>query len=265
MVTILLVTVIVASWLYLLTGAGTGMRPHEMAAVVPQQADMRMSPAIWAPGHALVMFMMWWLMMIAMMLPSAAPMVLLHAAITRKGLPQADDAGSSDASHRVLRTTSVFVAGYLVMWGLFSVFAVIMQWLLERSALLSPIMTSTNRILGSALLLAAGLWQLVPLKTACLKHCRSPASFLSAHWHTGLSGAFRMGTRHGLFCLGCCWFLMVLLFYGGVMNLIWVIGLALFVLAEKLIPAGIAFGRISGLLLIVWGAWLGFKLILHFV
>ena len=107
-------------------------------------------------------------------------------------------------------------------------------------------------------MLAAGLWQLTPLKTVCLRHCRSPISFLSAHWRPGVSGAFRMGIEHGVFCLGCCWFLMALLFYGGVMNLIWIIGLALFVLAEKMIPAGVPFGRVTGLLLIAWGIWLGF-------
>ena len=145
------------------------------------------------------------------------------------------------------------------MWGLFSLLAVATQWQLERSALLSPEMRSSSIILGSALLLCAGLWQLTPLKTACLKYCRSPASFLSAHWQPGVGGAFRMGIRHGVYCMGCCWVLMALLFYGGVMNLIWIIGLALFVLAEKLIPAGLMFGKVTGLLLIAWGAWVGYS------
>ncbi len=285
-VTLVLVTVITASWLYLLAGAGTGMYPHEMAVLVPAQmsmepsmqgtasvsghetmtgasghssmAGMLMSPVTWTPGHALLMFSMWWLMMIAMMLPSAAPIVLLHAAVTRKGLARADNAGLNAPSNRLLSATTAFIAGYLVMWGAFSLVAVVAQWVLERGELLSAMMLSTSRFLGSGLSLAAGLWQLTPLKTVCLRHCRSPIRFLSTHWRPGVGGAFMMGTKHGVFCLGCCWFLMALLFFGGVMNLIWIIGLALFVLAEKMMPAGVAFGRATGLLLIAWGVWLGF-------
>jgi predicted metal-binding membrane protein len=245
-VTFVLVTVITACWLYLLAGAGTGMYPHEIL------------PVTWTPGYALLLFSMWWLMMIAMMLPSAAPMVLLHAAVTRKGLARANDAGPNAPSHRLHSTTTAFIAGYLAMWGAFSLVAVVAQWALERGELLSAMMMSTSKLLGSGLLLAAGVWQLTPFKTVCLRHCRSPISFLSTHWHPGVGGAFRMGIEHGVFCLGCCWFLMALLFYGGVMNLIWIIGLALLVLAEKMMPAGVAFGRITGLLLIAWGVWLGF-------
>ncbi len=287
-VTLVLVTVITASWLYILVGAGTGIYPHEMAVLVPAQismepsmagttsmsghetmtgtsghssmAGMLMSPVTWTPAHALLMFSMWWLMMIAMMLPSAAPMVLLHATVTRKGLARADDAGQNTPSHRLRSATTAFIAGYLVMWGAFSLVAVVAQWALERGELLSTMMMSTSRFLGPGLLLAAGLWQLTPLKTVCLRHCRSPISFLSTHWRPGVGGAFRMGIEHGVFCLGCCWFLMALLFYGGVMNLIWIIGLALFVLAEKMMPAGVAFGRVTGLLLIAWGVWLGFTI-----
>jgi len=279
-VSFVLLTVITASWLYLLAGAGTGMYPHEMAVLVPTQmrietstpgaasmsghssmADILMSPVKWTPGYVLLMFSMWWLMMIAMMLPSAAPMVLLHASITRKGLARADDAGANISSHRLRSATAAFIAGYLVMWGAFSLVAVVTQWALERGEFLSPMMVSTSKLLGSGLLLAAGLWQLTPLKTVCLHNCRSPIGFLSLHWRPGVGGAFRMGIEHGMFCLGCCWFLMALLFYGGVMNLIWIIGLALLVLAEKLMPAGVAFGKVTGLLLIAWGVWLGFTAI----
>jgi predicted metal-binding membrane protein len=283
-VALVLVTVITASWLYLLAGAGTGMYPHEMAVLVPARmcmepslqgtasvsdhetmtgatghssiACMLMSPVTWTPGYALLMFSMWWLMMIAMMLPSAAPTVLLHAAVTRKGLARADETGPNAPLHRLLLATSAFIAGYLVIWGAFSLVAVVAQWALERGELLSAMMMSTSRFLNSGLLLAAGLWQLTPLKTVCLRHCRSPISFLSTHWRPGVGGAFSMGTKHGVFCLSCCWFLMALLFYGGVMNLIWIIGLALFVLAEKMMPSGVAFGRVTGLLLIAWGVWL---------
>jgi predicted metal-binding membrane protein len=284
-VTVVLVTVITASWLYLLAGAGTGMYPHEMAMLLPAQkrtepsmpgtasmsghetmtgaghssmVGMLMSPVTWTPGYALFMVSMWWLMMIAMMLPSAAPMVLLHAAVTRKGLARADHTGPNVPSHRLLSATTAFIAGYLAVWGAFSVVAVVVQWALERGSLLSVMMMSTSKLLGSGLLVAAGVWQLTPFKAVCLRHCRSPIRFLSTHWRTGAGGAFRMGIEHGVFCLGCCWFLMALLFYGGVMNLLWIIGLALLVLAEKMMPAGVAFGRVTGLLLIAWGVWLGF-------
>lgn len=284
--TLVIATVITASWLYLLTGAGTGMYPHEMAILVPVQTSMELSipatagmyghetmagssdhstmvgmvmpPITWTPGYAVFMFSMWWLMMIAMMLPSAAPMVILHAAVTQRGLARADNAGANAPSHQLLSATTAFIAGYLLMWGAFSFVAVVGQWALERGELLSAMMMSRSRFLGSGLLLAAGLWQLTPLKTVCLRQCRSPIGFLSTHWRPGVGGAFRMGAEHGVFCLGCCWFLMALLFYAGVMNLIWIIGLALFVLVEKIMPAGVALGRVTGLLLIAWGAWLGF-------
>jgi predicted metal-binding membrane protein len=285
-VALVLVTVITASWLYLLAGAGTGMYPHEMAVLVPARMSMEpslqgtasvfghetmtrtschssmacmlMSPVTWTPGYALLMFSMWWLMMIAMMLPSAVPMVLLHAAVTRKGLARADLAGPNAPSHRLFLTATAFIAGYLATWGAFSLVAVVAQWALARGELLSAMMMPTSKFLGLGLLLAAGVWQLTPFKTVCLRHCRSPITFLSTHWHPGVGGAFRMGIEHGVFCLGCCWFLMGLLFYGGVMNLIWIIGLALLVLVEKVMPAGVAFGRVTGLLLIAWGVWLGF-------
>ena len=268
-VTLVLVTVIAACWLYLLAGAGTGMYPHEMAALVPIQTGLEPSvpgtvsmscheTMTWTHGYALLMFSMWWLMMIAMMLPTAAPIILLHAAVTRKGLARANLAGPKAPSHRLFLTTTAFIAGYLAMWGAFSLVALVAQWVLTRAALLSAMMTPTSKFLGLGLLLAAGVWQLTPFKTVCLRHCRSPISFLSTHWHPGVGGAFRMGIEHGVFCLGCCWFLMGLLFYGGVMNLIWIIGLALLVLVEKVMPVGVAFGRVTGLLLIAWAVWLGF-------
>ena len=184
-------------------------------------------------------------------------MVLLHATVSRKELVRAGNPAPNVPSHRLRSITIAFIAGYLMMWGAFSLTAVGAQWALERRELLSAMMVSTSGFLDSGLLLAAGVWQLTPLKTKCLHHCRSPISFLSTHWRPGVSGAFKMGIEHGVFCLGCCWFLMALLFYGGVMNLIWIVGLALFVLVEKVMPAGIAFGRITGPLLIAWGGWLG--------
>jgi len=132
--------------------------------------------------------------------------------------------------------TVVFISGYLALWTSFCVVATLAQWGLDQAALLSPTMVTTSPLVGSGLLVAAGVYQITPVKRACLSHCRSPAHFLSEHWRTGITGAFRMGLEHGVFCLGCCWVLMGLLFVGGVMNLLWIAAIATFVLAEKLIP-----------------------------
>jgi predicted metal-binding membrane protein len=134
--------------------------------------------------------------------------------------------------------------------------ATAVQWGLERTELLSSMMVGTSVVLGALLLISAGVWQLTPLKYACLKHCRSPLHFLSHHWRKGRLGAFRMGVEHGAFCLGCCWFLMALLFYGGVMNLYWIVGLALFVLLEKVLPGGHRLGGVAGVGLVAWGGLL---------
>ncbi|NIU12256.1 MAG: DUF2182 domain-containing protein, partial [Phycisphaerae bacterium] len=151
--------------------------------------DMPTTHIKWTPGYVLLMFWMWWLMMIAMMLPSAAPMVLLHSAVTRKGFANAGGAEAKSASLRLLLTTTAFIVGYLAMWGLFSLVAVAAQWMLVRGELLSTMMMSKSKLLGSGLLLAAGIWQLTPLKTMCLRHCRSPVNFLSTHWRPGVGGA----------------------------------------------------------------------------
>ena len=205
--------------------------------------DMVM-PMTWTPGLFLVMFLMWWIMMIAMMLPSAAPMILLFATVNRR--------------QRVLDApyvpTSVFASGYLAAWAGFSLLATVLQWLLDRSGLMTMAMASASDWLGAALLIAAGLYQLTPLKHACLEHCRSPFAFISQHWRTGTAGAFRMGLWHGTYCVACCWAVMGLLFYAGVMNFAWIAGLAVFVLVEKLLPAGHRFGTLSGWLFLIWGS-----------
>lgn len=236
-----LVVVIGASWAYILTGAGTGMTAFSMTGL--DLGTYPMAPAPWSAGHAVVMFFMWWIMMVAMMLPSAAPMILLHAKVAR---------GQRRTSSSATPVTS-FTMGYLAAWAGFSFAAVVAQWALEESELLSGMMASTNSAFGGGLLVAAGLWQLTPLKHACLRHCRSPIGFLSSRWRSGSLGALRMGIEHGIYCVGCCWFLMALLFYGGVMNLYWIIGLAVFVLFEKIAPAGHWFGRAGGWMLLAWG------------
>jgi predicted metal-binding membrane protein len=189
---------------------------------------------------------MWWIMMIAMMLPSASPMILLFARVQR----------NQHAQGAPVISTGIFLLGYLVTWGAFSVLAAGTQWGLERAGLLSAMMESTSGRFAGLLLLVAGAYQLTPLKQACLRRCRSPLQFIMHHWRAGTLGACRMGVEHGAFCLACCWVLMTLLFVGGVMNLYWIIGLALFVFLEKSLPAGHGFSALTGVGLLVWGGWL---------
>lgn len=198
----------------------------------------------WSPVDFWLMFLMWAVMMVGMMVPTAMPMALVYAAVARKAKQQGG----------AVAPTFVFVGGYLFMWTLFSLVATFAQWGLESAALLSPMMVSTSPGLGAALLIGAGVYQLTPAKRACLEHCRAPAYFISQHWHPGLSGAFRMGVVHGVFCLGCCWILMGLLFFGGVMSLLWIAGITAFVLLEKLLPPGFWAERFAGGALIVVGA-----------
>ena len=185
---------------------------------------MRIRP--WTPLDLLNTFVMWTIMMVGMMLPSATPTTMIYAAVRTK----ASREGNSIAP------TATFVSGYLTVWTLFSMAATLAQWGLDRGALLSPMMVASSPALGASLLIAAGLYQLTPAKKSCLTHCRSPAQFISEHWRPGVAGAFRMGLEHGVFCVGCCWLIMGLLFVGGVMNLLWVAIIAGFVLLERLVP-----------------------------
>lgn len=237
-----LVAVVALAWGWLLLGAGMDMTAVEMTRMSGMDGWL-MQPATWSVGYAVLMFSMWWVMMVAMMLPSAAPMLLLYAQLNRKG----------GVGRSPLGSTTVFAAGYLVSWGGFSVVAVALQWSLETARLMSPMLEVTNVWLGAAILVAAGVWQFTPLKSLCLHQCRSPLAFLVANWRDGRQGALRMGFLHGAYCLGCCWFLMTLLFFGGVMNLAWIIGLAVFVLLEKTLPLGHWLGRLVGAVLVAWG------------
>ncbi len=248
-----LIVVIAAAWIWIALGAGmdTAMTADMPAQQMPGMTGMTMSvmtPVSWTPAYAALMFSMWWIMMVAMMLPSATPTLLLFARINRK----------EKAGGRPYVPTAVFAAGYLAVWAGFSIIAAGLQWALERVGLLSSMMASTSAWLGGAILIAAGLWQLTPMKTVCLRHCRAPLSFLSGHWKPGRIGAFRMGLEHGAYCVGCCWFLMGLLFVGGIMNLYWIAGLAAFVLIEKTVPLGHWVSRVAGAALLVWGAVLLF-------
>jgi predicted metal-binding membrane protein len=245
-----LVAVVALSWAYLVAGAGMGMSGLEMTRMSQLELAGGMShmtmmtPAVWTPGYAALMFLMWWVMMVAMMLPSAAPMILVFATVNRK---------QRESGHPHV-ATSIFALGYLTAWAGFSLVAVILQWGFEQVGILSPMLVASNAIFGGVLLLAAGVYQLTPIKQACLRHCRSPQAFISSQWRQGTGGALRMGLKHGAFCVACCWFLMGLMFIGGLMNLYWIAGLALFVLFEKTVPAGHRFDYVTGVALLVGGA-----------
>jgi predicted metal-binding membrane protein len=236
-----LTAVVALAWAYLATGTGIDASMADMSMEDMAMDDMPMS---WSPSYAALLFVMWWVMMIAMMVPSAAPTVLLFATIRRK----------QEASPQPALEAWVFLAGYLLIWAGFSLLAIVAQWALERAGLLSTTMVSTSALLGGAILLAAGLYQFTPVKNACLRYCQNPLLFLSRYWQPGAWGALRMGLRHGGYCLGCCWFLMALLFVSGVMNLVWIAGIALYVAGEKLLPLGRRLSRVSGAALIVSGA-----------
>jgi predicted metal-binding membrane protein len=197
----------------------------------------------WGALDLVLLFVMWAVMMVAMMVPSAGPLILIVTAVNRKRQEREDP----------VLPTAVFLTGYLLVWAGFSVLATLTQWGLHTLALLSPMMVSTSSILGGVLLLAAGIFQWTPLKHACLTHCRSPLGFLMTRWRDGARGALVMGVEHGIFCVGCCWILMVLLFVAGVMNLLWVATIAAFVLAEKLFSRGELIGRVAGGVLVLAG------------
>ena len=242
-VVVALLSVVALSWLWVALGAGMDMSAVEMSRM---PRDMVMTPAVWTAGYAVLMALMWFVMMVAMMLPSATPMLLIFTRVSRR----------ERAAERPWVPTGIFASGYLAVWACFSVGAVAMQWGLEESGLLSAMMVTTTTWLGAAILITAGLWQATPIKHACLHQCRSPVSFLATHWRVGRGGAFQMGLTHGAYCLGCCWVLMALLFFGGVMNLWWVGGLAACVLLEKLLPIGHWLAYAVGGALVVWGVCL---------
>ena len=237
-----LIGITAVSWVYVAHQAGT---MTSSAGTADSMNSMRAMAGVhaWTAGYFGLILAMWVVMMIAMMTPTAIPMTLVYAAVRRKAARQQDPVAS----------TYVFVAGYLTVWGVFSVAAALAQWALDENALLSPTMAAKSPVLGSALLIAAGGYQFTALKNACLQQCRAPAHFLSRHWHPGVFGAYRTGLRLGTYCLGCCWVLMALLFVGGVMNLLWVAVIAAFVLLEKTLPFGPNSGRIAGVAAIAVG------------
>ncbi|WP_166263496.1 DUF2182 domain-containing protein [Marinobacter caseinilyticus] len=215
---IALVAVMLLCWWYLagLAAEMGAMAPGEMMAFKP-----------WTPTYFALMLAMWSIMMIAMMLPSAAPMILLYRQVARK-------------NHLIRGAlgTALFAGGYLTVWAVFSLVATTLQWRLELWAVLSPAMRSQNVLFSGLVLIAAGIYQWSPWKQACLTHCRGPLFFITRHWQPGLAGAFEMGIVHGAYCVGCCGALMALLFVGGVMDLSVIAAIAVIVLLEKTIPGG---------------------------
>jgi len=224
------------------------------AYLVPASLDMHgrmdglarwMMEATWDARYLVLIFLMWAVMMVGMMLPSALPTILLFRHVVH-----------SDPKVRApVARMFVFTSGYVAAWTLFSAAATLLQWGLAEAALLSPMMVSASPWLGGAILIVAGVYQWTPLKNVCVSHCRSPLAFLMQHWRPGVPGALRLGLRHGLYCVGCCWALMLLLFFGGVMSLLWIAAITAFVLLEKLAPYGVQGGRLSGLALALAGIW----------
>jgi predicted metal-binding membrane protein len=199
----------------------------------------------WDFLHLFLLFAMWVVMMAGMMLPSAAPALLIYAMVVRRS-----PAGAQAPAH-----VYAFAGGYLLVWTLFSLLATVLQRWLADTLLLSPMMEAQNPAFSGALLVVAGIFQLTPWKRTCLDACRSPAEFLTRHWRAGVRGGFYLGTANGLYCLGCCWALMLLLFVGGVMNLWCIAALTIFVLLEKVAPLGAQGGRLSGGLIFLFGVW----------
>jgi predicted metal-binding membrane protein len=200
-------------------------------------ADMGMAMSEpWRTVDVLFAAVMWTVMMIGMMAPSAAPVLLLFAASVRARQPATPFAPPVVA----------FAAGYVLVWTAFSVVAALAQWGLHETSMLSSAMAASSGWLAGSILIGAGVYQFTPIKAACLTRCRSPLGFLMGHWRSGTSGALRMGARHGVECVGCCWALMCVLFAVGVMNLLWVAAISAFVLLEKVGPRGVLASRVAG-------------------
>ena len=228
-----LFVVIVLAWLYLLLGAGIEMEDMDMGG-----GQMMLMPPPWTVAYAVLVFFMWAIMMMAMMLPSVTPAIMLATALLR-------GRGTS-----IFWPIGFFVTGYLVIWFGFSLGATVLQWGLDQAGFLSADM-AIGGVIAGLLLIVAGLYQWSRFKQACLVQCRSPSEHLIRHWRQGPTIA---GARHGLFCLGCCWMLMALLFVGGLMNILWIAALALLVLIEKMLPIGPRVSRVTGIALMTSGA-----------
>jgi predicted metal-binding membrane protein len=240
MVLVALILLSLLAWAYTIyLGLNSSSMPMKSGIATPT-----IKP--WSLADFVFMFVMWAVMMFAMMLPSVTPAVMIYEMVRAK----------REIAARPFSPTAAFVSGYLIVWVGFSLVATVLNWLLHTGGALTSMMGHVASNVAGPLLIVGGLFQLTPLKNACLKLCRSPIGYLTTNWREGVVGALQMGTHHGLYCLGCCWMLMLLLFVLGVMNLPWVAVLTIIVLAEKVFPGGQYLSRGLGLGLIVWGTWL---------
>lgn len=228
----------VLSWLYVIY-LYNQMYPMNMDALF---FAMPMTPQ-WSWTDVVLLFLMWFVMMIAMMTPSVTPLVIIFTLVNRKRRQQQNPYASS----------GYLLSGYFLVWAAFSLFATFLQWLLQRVALLNPEMVTTSKMLGSAILITAGMFQFTPLKNTCLRNCRSPIGFIHQHWKEGKGGALFMGIQNGIYCLGCCWILMILLFVSGIMNVLWIAVISVFVLIEKVLSSVKVISLIAGVALITYG------------
>ena len=247
-----LALITILSWVYILVLAKTmDMGGMDMTGwrMVSTGLEMGMAPALapWNVWQFTLMFVMWAVMMIGMMTPSVAPMILIYARVGRQAALQG----------RTLAPTGWFAAGYLLAWVGFALVATIAQWALERAALLAPMMNVASNLLGGLVLIAIGVYQWTPFKDACLRECQAPLVFIQRHggFRREPLGSLSLGLRHGIFCIGCCWALMTLLFVGGIMNVLWIAALTIFVLAEKVVPAGRSLARAAGIGFAAFGVW----------
>jgi len=229
----------IAAWLWIAVMARDMYGPMNGAAAW-------MMTTAWNWPHVLLLVAMWVVMMTAMMLPTATPLILLYATAARRSAEPANSA----------RRVYALAAGYLLVWGLFSIVAVAAQRLLASASVLTPMMEPSGPIAGAVLLGIAGVYQLTPLKRACLRTCRSPLGFMMQRWRSGVAGAFRLGVGHGAYCLGCCWALMLILFAGGVMNLTVIVTLTMWVLVEKIAPFAEYTSIASGVGLLGMAVWM---------
>src|SRR5436190_1871608 len=235
-----LILVTALAWAYLVhldRQMSASMAHESMMAEMDMTMDMR-----WSATDVFFTFTMWAVMMVGMMTGTAAPMLLFFAG-----------AQAARGTRGNAVAVTLFGVGYIIVWIGFSAGAALAQWLLHQTAMLTPAMAASNARLAGGILVAAGAYQLTPVKGACLTRCRSPLGFLMTNWRDGTLGALRMGLRHGVYCLGCCWLLMCLLFVAGVMNLMWVAALTAFVLVEKIGPSGLIVGRVAGAIMIASG------------
>jgi predicted metal-binding membrane protein len=247
-----LIVLMVLAWSYLLwLVADMDMGGMEMSGfrMIPAGIGL-MKPSI-APWNAIefaFVFVMWVLMMIGMMIPSATPMILLYARV----------GGQAASPAATLAATWWFAAGYVLIWTAFAFAATLAQWALERASLLTPAMAVAGGLFGGIVMIAAGIYQWMPLKDACLRQCQAPWLFIQRHggFRGDGFGSLVLGARHGMYCVGCCWALMTLLFVGGVMNVLWIAAIMILVLTEKVVPAGRAISRVAGVGFVAWGVWL---------